>query len=147
MNDSTSKKWALITGGAKRLGKAMAEQLHQRGYGVIIQYRSSGQDADAMCEAMNSERADSAFNFQCDLSQPSDLDKLISFTKERAPELSLLINNASSFYPTPVESSSEKEWLDLVDTNLKAPYFLSKGLLPLLKENEGNIINHSPFLV
>ncbi len=141
MSNAETKSWALITGGAKRLGKAMAEELHKQGYGIVIQYRNSSHDAEELCDSMNARCPNSAFSFQCDLSQSSELDQLIKFVNQNASKLSLLVNNASSFYPTPVADSNEIQWLDLMDTNLKAPYFLSKGLYPLLAKNGGNIVN------
>jgi pteridine reductase len=132
---------ALITGGAKRLGKAMAIALHEQGYSVIVQYRYSEEDAFELCDELNDIRDDSAFCFQCDLRVQEDLEALVDFSIQNSNAISLLVNNASLFYPTPIDNNLNEAWHDIMDTNLKAPFFLSQGLAEELEEHFGNIVN------
>ena len=140
-NASSIPNTAIITGGAKRLGKAMTLALHEQGYSVIVQYRHSEDEAFALCDDLNNIREDSAFCFQCDLRRQEELDALIDFSIQNSHAISLLINNASMFYPTPIDNNLNEAWQDILDSNLKAPFFLSQGLAEELEENNGNIIN------
>lgn len=143
MNNETEKitYTAIITGGALRLGKAIASALHAQGYSVIIQYRYSESEALALCDELNDHRENSAFCFQCELKEQADLDALIDFSIENSDAINLLVNNASLFYPTTIVDSSSEQWQDIMDTNVKAPFFLSQGLAEELEEHKGNIIN------
>jgi pteridine reductase len=146
MKDYMKKKslkgcWSLITGGSKRIGEDIARGLHQEGSNVIIHYMSSKKNADDLVGSLNSIRSESAICIQANLKNNKDIELLIEETISKTGRLDVLINNASSFYPTPLETINEEQWEDLISTNLKAPLFLSKAALPYLNENEGVIIN------
>ncbi len=132
---------ALITGAARRIGASIARALHAAGHRVIIHYRQSATEAQALCTELNRLRADSALALTADLSQLDDIQRLASQAAEHWQRLDLLINNASSFYPTPVDSATEEQWDDLIGSNLKAPFFLAQALAPSLKQSRGCIIN------
>ncbi len=131
----------LITGAAKRLGKAMALAVHEQGYNVLLHYNHSEKDAKTVCDHMNAKRANSALMVQANLNDSVELKKLCERVSDSVRELKLLINNASQFYPTPVASAEESDWQMLMDSNVKAPFFLSKNLYPLLQEARGSIVN------
>jgi pteridine reductase len=132
---------ALITGAAKRIGAEISRMLHAEGMNIAIHYRSSRDEAQALCNELNALRADSAIILQADLLHTDELQKLVNEAAAYWNGLNALINNASSFYPTPVGSITEEQWDDLVGSNLKAPLFLSQAAAPLLTESCGNIIN------
>jgi pteridine reductase len=134
-------KTALITGGAKRIGAVTTRTLHQAGYNVIIHCRLSRQAADDLATELNSNRADSARVIQGDLNNETIYDHLIDEAHQCWNRLDVLVNNASSFYPTPVGSITLDDWNNLLNSNLKAPLFLAQAAAPYLKQVEGNIIN------
>ena len=132
---------ALITGAAKRIGAEISRMLHAEGMNIAIHYRSSKDEAQALCNELNALRGDSAIILQADLLHTRELDGLVKKAADYWGDLHALINNASSFYPTPVGSITEQQWDDLVGSNLKAPLFLSQAAAPLLTESRRNIIN------
>jgi pteridine reductase len=131
----------LITGGAKRVGAAIAHRLHAAGARIMLHYRSARGDAQALAESLNDARADSAATVQADLLNAGALPELVKSTVARFGALDVLVNNASSFHPTPVGSIGIPDWEDLVGTNLKAPLFLSQAAAPHLKKANGCIVN------
>lgn len=116
-------------------------RLHENGARVAIHYRSSASDADKLANALNNARPDSALTVQADLNEVDTLDTLIETVVDWGGALHGLINNASSFYPTPIGSITEREWDDLIGSNLKAPLFLSQAAAPQLRQHGGNIVN------
>ena len=134
-------KCVLVTGGAKRIGAATSRLLHQAGFKLIIHCRLSCQVADALAEELNTIRDDSAKVIQGDLNNESIYDKLIEQAFQCWNRLDVLVNNASSFYPTPVGSITLDDWNNLVNTNMKAPLFLSQAAAPYLKQTQGSIVN------
>lgn len=132
---------ALVTGAARRIGAAIAETLHEHGAKVAIHYRGSQAEAEALSATLNSRRADSARIFECDLADVGAPAALVGDVVGWAGGLDILVNNASSFYPTPLGSITEEQWTDLVDSNLKAPLFLSQAAIPQLRANNGVIVN------
>lgn len=140
-NDTASVKTALITGGAKRVGAVTSRTLHQAGYNVIIHCRLSRQAADTLAAELNDERADSAAVIQGDLNIASVYDHIIEQAFQRWQRLDVLVNNASSFFSTPVGSITLDDWDNLVNSNMKAPLFLAQAAAPYLKQSHGNIIN------
>jgi len=132
---------ALITGAAKRIGAEISRMLHAEGMNIVIHYRSSKDEAEALCNELNALRADSAIILQANLLKVDDCNTLVQKAAEYWGELSALINNASSFYPTPVGEITEAHWDDLMGSNLKAPLFLSQAASPHLGKIRGNIIN------
>ena len=134
-------KTALITGGAKRVGAASARLLHEAGANLMIHYRSSATEARALQAELNAIRPESVALIQADLLDIGGLPSLVNRTVATFGGLDVLINNASSFYPTPVGSIGEEDWIDLMGSNLKAPLFLSQAAAPELKKRRGCIIN------
>jgi len=134
-------KWALITGAGRRVGAAIARTLHGEGAGVAIHYRGSAAEAEDLARKLNDARPRSALAVQADLLQTGELPALVDKVVGHSGRLDILVNNASSFYPTPLADISEDQWADLLGTNLKAPLFLAKAALPHLKSSRGVIIN------
>jgi len=140
-SDSLSGKVALVTGAARRIGATITRTLHAYGASVAIHYRGSAEEAVALADDLNSQRADSAVSFAADLTDLPSLSTLVENVINWRSRLDVLVNNASSFYPTPIGTITEQQWDDLVGTNLKAPLFLSQAALPALREGHGVIIN------
>lgn len=135
-------KVALITGGAQRIGAAIARLLHEQGMRLVIHYHSSETAARALQAELHKARPDTVLLVRGDLANGEKLLKnLVYETVEAFGRLDALINNASRFYPTPLGSASETQWAEMLDTNLKAPFFLSQAALPHLKKHGGCIIN------
>jgi len=134
-------QWALITGAGRRIGACIARTLHAHGMNIAIHYRGSAQDADQLAAELNSARAGSAITVQADLLDTEQLMGLVEEVVAQSGRLDLLLNNASSFYPTPLDEITEENWDDLLGTNLKAPLFLAKAAAPHLRKSQGNIIN------
>ncbi len=134
-------KVVLITGAAHRVGATIARTLHAAGMKVIIHYRSSRAAAQALADELNGQRAASAALVSGELADTATLGDLITQSCAHFGRLDALINNASSFYPTPVGTVNEKQWDDLFASNLKAPFFLAQAAAPELKKRHGVIIN------
>ena len=134
-------KCALITGGAKRIGAAIASRLHDSGASIAIHYRGSEKDATNLCHKLNDVRQGSAKVFQADLNDINTLDSLVGAVGDWSGRIDALINNASSFYPTKIGSITEENWDELIGTNLRAPLFLSQAALPFLRSAKGCIVN------
>ena len=141
MTQPTQIKTALITGAAARIGAEISRTLHAAGMNIVIHYRSSADQANALRDELNSQRANSAYTLQADLLDTLTLNTLVTQAAEVWGRLDVLINNASSFYPTPVGEITEAHWDDLMGSNLKAPIFLSQAATPYLKASQGCIIN------
>ena len=131
----------LITGGAKRVGAAICRSLHAAGANLMVHYRSSSAEAHALQEELNAIRPDSVALTRADILKLSSLSSLVNDTVERFGRLDVLVNNASSFYATPVGEVTEQAWEDLMGTNLKAPLFLSQAAAPHLRRSHGCIVN------
>ncbi len=145
-NSTTTKttadpKCAFVTGSSKRIGAATVRTLHQAHYNVVIHCRSSRQEADDLAESLNQQRANSANVIQGDLNDEKIYDTLIDQAYQCWGRLDVLVNNASSFFPTPVGSITMDNWNNLVNSNMKAPLFLSQAAAPYLKQTHGCIIN------
>src|SRR2546430_14791581 len=136
-----SGKAALITGAARRVGASIARMLHAAGADVVLHYRSSADDAAALMRELNDSRPGSAALAECDLLQVELLPALVAAATGAFGGLDILVNNASTFYPTPLGDIGEIDWDDLVGTNLKAPLFLAQAAAPALHERRGLIIN------
>ena len=130
-------KTALITGGAQRIGAQITKTLHKHGFDVIIHYRHSKQAASSLMQSLNQRRTHSARILQAELSAVSSLQTLV----KNIENLDVLINNASVFYPTPINKVNQEAWHQIISTNLMAPFFLSQSLAPILAKNHGCIIN------
>ncbi len=131
----------LITGGARRVGAAICRLLHAGGADLMVHYRSSGDEARALQAELNAVRPESVALIQADLLNIAHLPALVHETVQRFGRLDVLVNNASSFFPTPVGEITEASWDDLVGTNLKTPLFLSQAAAPHLRRAEGCIVN------
>ena len=140
MNDDMNK-WVLITGGAKRIGARIARTLHAQDMNLVIHFNTSSDDANELCSELNSIRNDSAIAIGANLTNQDEVESLINKVIERTGQLDVLINNASTFYPTPIEDITLDDWDNLVGTNLKAPLFLCKYAAPHIKKSKGSIIN------
>ena len=140
MNDANNK-WALITGGSKRIGAKMAETLHDVGINIAIHFNSSSDSATELCAQLNAKRADSSITLKADLTNQEALEHLVPSLIEQTHRLDVLINNASTFYPTPIQSITLTDWDDLMGTNLKAPLFLCKYAAEHLIKSSGVILN------
>jgi len=134
-------KTVLVTGAAKRVGAVIAQRLHALGANLVLHYRSSQAGADALCKELNTARADSAITAQADLLDIAVLPDLVESALDAWGRLDVLVNNASTFYPTPVGQITEDQFDDMIGTNLKAPLFLCQAAAPALLEQSGCIIN------
>lgn len=135
------RKVALVTGGAKRVGAAIVRQLHGAGFNVMLHYRSSAAEARALAAELNLQRPGSAAITQADLLNIAGLPVLVQQTVQHFGQLDALVNNASSFFPTPVGEITEEAWLDLVGSNLKAPLFLAQAAAHELRKTHGVIVS------
>jgi pteridine reductase len=134
-------KVALVTGGARRVGAQIVRTLHGAGAAVLVHRHRSRTDADALIAELDARRPGSAHAFALDLLDTARLPTLIEAAEQRFGRLDMLVNNASTFYPTPLGAITEAHWDDLVGSNLKAPLFLSQAAAPLLRRTQGLILN------
>ena len=134
-------KTIFVTGGAKRIGKAIIELFAKEQWKVIIHYNKSKSDAEDLASKINSNNDNSAFIVGGDLDNAEDVQSIISSVNSISETLDLLVNNASTFYPTPIEEISNDHWNKLIGSNLKGPLFLIQGFKEKLKNSEGSIIN------
>ncbi len=134
-------KVILITGGAKRVGASICRLLHAEGASLMIHYRSSTSEARALQAELNLQRANSVTIIQGDLLNLATLPNLVQETVKNFGRLDVLINNASSYYPTEIGEINDEQWEDLTGSNLKAPLFLSQAAAPELRKHNGCIIN------
>ena len=131
----------LVTGGARRVGAAIVRRLHAAGANLVVHYRSSAADARALKDELTRKRPGSVVLVQGDLLKPANLSELIKDAVKAYGRLDALVNNASSFYATPIGEITEQAWDDLVGTNLKAPLFLSQSAARELRKTHGAIVN------
>ena len=141
------EKFVLITGGAKRIGATTSRYLHEKGFNIILHYNNSELEAESISKELNKIRKNSCFTIQADFNSENSISKLVERVKSITKALDLLVNNASSFYPTPIDTASSGQWKDLTDTNVTTPLFLIQALAPYLKRANGCIINISDTLV
>lgn len=134
-------KSVLITGAANRIGARIARTLHQSGANLIIHYRHSDEAALSLAKELNALRADSTVTLQADLSDLAAIPTLAQNAADAFGKLDILINNASSFYPTAMGEINQQHWQDLMSSNFQAPLFLSQACHPYLRDSRGIIIN------
>lgn len=139
MNAAT--KAILVTGAARRVGAAIVTTLHTAGANVIVHCNRSRDEADALVKRLNGTRPKSAVVVQGDLLAYNALKGLVEHAASEFGRLDGLVNNASTFYATPVGTIDEDQWIDLIDSNLKAPLFLSQAAAPHLRKTRGAIVN------
>ena len=134
-------KVVLITGGAKRVGAATCRRLHSAGANLMLHYRVSAGEARLLPAELNHQRKDSVALIQADLLDIAKLPAMVEQTVQSFGRLDALVNNASSFFQTPVGEITAAAWEDLIGTNLRAPLFLSQAAAPALKKSQGAIVN------
>ncbi|MEM7053441.1 MAG: pteridine reductase [Pseudomonadota bacterium] len=132
---------AIVTGGARRIGATIARWLHGRGLNVLIHYRGSAREAEQLAAELNQQRAHSAAVVQAELSDSDAPKQIIQAAMRQFGRVDVLINNASAFYPTPVGSIKPSDWVALIDSNLKAPLWLSLAFSKALAGQQGSIVN------
>jgi pteridine reductase len=138
---NSESKVVLITGGAKRVGAAICRELHANGARLMVHYNTSKREAQALQAELNLQRPNSVAIIQGDLLNLNIVSSLVSETIQHFGRLDVLINNASSYYPTELSQINEQNWLDLMGSNLKAPMFLAQAASNELRKNTGSIIN------
>lgn len=141
MSKGSTQKTAIVTGAAKRIGAAIARELHDMGMDVVIHFNASADDAGLLAGELNSIRSGSVHLLQADLKQPDACRNLIKHAHAINGRLDVLINNASAFYPTPLQACTVSDWDELMDVNLRAPFLLAQASAPCLARSGGSIIN------
>lgn len=136
-----SRRVALITGAARRIGAVIARRLHADGWDVALHFRRSRAELDALIAGLERGRASSTFAMEADLADVDALAPLVAKTIDRFGRLDALVNNASAFYPTPADRATPAQWDDLFATNARAPFFLSQAAAPYLAKQRGAIVN------
>ena len=134
-------KNALISGGAQRIGAAIAKALHQKGFTIYLHFGQSHEAAQELQKGLNKVRENSCHILSCDLSDINAPKTIADWLLNNTQELDLLVNNASAFYETPWESAGIEEWQKILTINSQTPFFLSQALLPALKKSRGQVIN------
>ena len=134
-------KTVLITGAAKRIGAECVQFLHQQGCNVLLHYRSSEQQALALADRLNVQRADSVRLVQGDLLQMQAIEKVARAAQKNWGGIDVLVNNASSFFSTPFGETTQALWDDIVGSNMKAPFFLTQMLAETLRQHQGSVVN------
>jgi len=130
-----------VTGAARRIGACIATSLHQRGCNVFLHYHSSSESVTELAERLNTLRPESAFTVQADLGKDEDIQRLAAEVRAGFGSLDLLVNNASRFFPTAIGSTTTTQWDELMDSNLRGPYFLTQALLTELATAGGSVVN------
>jgi pteridine reductase len=141
MDDSLAGKAALVTGGARRVGAAIARRLHAAGAAVLIHYRDSETDAARLASELNAARPKSAAKVKAELLAPVAPRALVSAALETFGRLDLVVNNASSFFPVAVGAMEPSHWEELIGSNLRAPLFIAQQAAAELATHDGSIIN------
>ncbi|MGY0504773.1 pteridine reductase [Luteimonas sp. e5] len=132
---------ALVTGAAKRIGACIARRLHRDGHDLVLHYRSSGEAMQALVAELEQQRPGSTLAVAADLADVTALPGLVAAAVERFGRLDVLVNNASSYYATPLGEATPAQWDDLFATNARAPFFLAQAAAPHLRRAGGAIVN------
>jgi len=141
MTSSHPRPVALITGASRRVGAVVARTLHAAGYDLALHYRHSSDEADALAKDLEQQRPNSTLLLQADLANLAALPGLIEKLLAHFGRLDALINNASAFYATPLDSATPTQWNELFASNAQAPFFLTQAAIPALREARGGIVN------
>lgn len=141
MNFDVASKVVLITGGAKRVGAAIARELHRQGANLLLHYHTSTSEALALQAELNQVRPGSVAVAQANLLDTAVLPQLIDTALQQFGRLDALVNNASSYYPTQLGQINTMQWEELMGSNLKAPLFLSQAAADALRASQGCIVN------
>lgn len=139
MNESD--RVALVTGASRRIGAEIVRGLHAAGYRVLLHYHRSEDEARQLAGALNAARPDSVLALRADFDDTAALDELVRRAIDAWGHLDALVNNASTFYPTPLGTVTESQWDALLGSNLKAPFFLCQAAAPHLACRQGAIVN------
>lgn len=140
-SSALSGQVVLVTGAAKRIGAALVRGFHDEGAKVAIHYHRSAEEAETLRDQLNHIRPNSAVAIGADLVCTEILPRIVDEVIQAFGRLDVLINNASTFYPTPIGTISLPQWDDLIGTNLKAPLFLAQAAAPHLRKTHGLILN------
>jgi pteridine reductase len=141
VNGDLTGKTGLVTGGARRVGAAIARRLHAAGANVLVHYRDSDADADKLVGELNAQRPKSAQKVKAELLAPIAPRALVGAALEAFGRLDLLVNNASTFFPVALGAIEASHWEELVGSNLRAPLFIAQEAAPELARHEGAIVN------
>jgi pteridine reductase len=136
-----AEKVALVTGGARRIGAEIVRKLHQAGMNIVLHYNASEIAAGELCDQLNKKRPHSALAIRGDLQEPESEKALVEKAVKVWKRLDVLVNNASRFYRTSFGKVTDYAWNDLLNSNLKAPFFLAQAAAPYIAENQGSIVN------
>jgi pteridine reductase len=139
--NASSRRVALVTGAARRIGAVIARRLHAAGYDVALHARRSRAELAALVEALERARASSTLALEADLGDAGVLPDLVNASVERFGRLDALVNNAAAFYPTPIGTATAAQWDELIGTNARAPFFLAQAAAPHLAATNGAIVN------
>ena len=139
MNESD--RVALVTGASRRIGAEIVRGLHAAGYRVLLHYHRSEDEARQLAGALNTERPGSVLAVRADLDDSAALDELVRRAIDAWGQLDAMVNNASTFYPTPLGTVTESQWDALLGSNLKAPFFLCQAAAAHLVRRRGAIVN------
>lgn len=139
--NTKTRKTALVTGGAHRIGAAIVKALHQQGFDIFLHFSNSHAAAQVLQESLNQQRSNSCFIYSYDLSVNDAPQKISQWLKQHTNSLDLLINNASVFNETPWETATFDDWQKIMTINSQSPFFLTQALLPLLSKTSGQVIN------
>ncbi|MGB3623809.1 pteridine reductase [Ketobacter sp. MCCC 1A13808] len=138
---NSNQKVALITGSAKRIGATVARYLHANNMDVVLHYRHSADAAKSLRDDLNQIRPHSCIALHADLANPDSWQHLAQQAQSWKQRVDVLVNNASTYYPTTLENTTVQQWNDLFASNAQAPFFLTQALLPALKQQKGCVIN------
>lgn len=138
---SLSGKVVLVTGASHRIGATIVRLLHAEGMNIILHYRHSRDAAQKIQQELNALREDSVILIQADLHETAKISEMVREAIKGWGRLDVIVNNASSFYPTAIGEINEQVWDDLIGSNLKAPLFLCQAAAPHLKQQQGSIVN------
>ena len=138
---SLSGKVALVTGASHRIGATIVRMLHAEGMNIILHYRHSRDEAQKIQQELNELREESVILIQADLSETAKISEMVREAVKGWGRIDAIVNNASSFYPTPVGDINEDMWDDLISSNVKAPLFLCQAAAPYLRQQHGSIVN------
>lgn len=132
---------AFITGAAKRIGAAIAQRLHQNGYDIVLHYRHSNLEAQTLAASFEQTRSGSCLLISAELNQIAHYHAIMAQVTHYFGRLDVLVNNASTFYATPIGNVTEQNWEELMGSNAKAPFFLTQAATALLRAQQGCIVN------
>ena len=141
MDNTELDRVALVTGSARRIGAEIVRKLHAEGMRVIVHYRNSDQAAKSLAQELNAQRKNSVATISFDLHNTEHIKRFAQDTINTWGRLDVLVNNASTFYPTPFNDITDAQWEDLLGINLQAPLFLSQAFAPELQKRQGSIVN------